>query len=81
MLAINAARTILDLGGWVAPCVEIEDRPRFTWRGLVLDPARHFMPPEFINKAGNFPTQAMLDYLRPLVGELPEFARLRYKGL
>ena len=37
------------------------------------------MPPEFINKAGNFPTKAMLDYLRPLVGELPEFARLRYK--
>jgi len=37
-------------GGWAAPCVEIEDRPRFTWRGLLLDPARHFMPPEFIKK-------------------------------
>ncbi|MFA6564241.1 MAG: beta-N-acetylhexosaminidase [Verrucomicrobiia bacterium] len=37
-------------GGWVAPCIEIEDRPRFAWRGLLLDPARHFMPPEFVKK-------------------------------
>lgn len=37
-------------GGWTAPCVEIEDRPRFAWRGLLLDPARHFMPPEFVKK-------------------------------
>jgi hexosaminidase len=36
--------------GWTAPCVEIEDSPRFPWRGLLLDPARHFMPPEFIRK-------------------------------
>lgn len=37
-------------GGWTAPCVEIEDYPRFAWRGLLLDVARHFMPPEFICK-------------------------------
>jgi len=35
---------------WRAPCVEIEDQPRFPWRGLLLDPARHFFPPEFIKK-------------------------------
>jgi 6-phosphofructokinase 1 len=38
------------------------------------------MPEEFINEAGNFPTRKFLDYARPLVGELPEFARLRYKS-
>ena len=31
-------------------CIEIEDLPRFPWRGLLLDPARHFMPPEFVKK-------------------------------
>jgi hexosaminidase len=27
---------------WVSPCVEITDYPRFKWRGLMFDVARHF---------------------------------------
>ncbi len=35
---------------WVIPCVEIEDAPRFAWRGMMLDVVRHFMPKEFVKK-------------------------------
>ena len=32
------------------PCVEITDKPTFTWRGMHLDVSRHFFPKEFIKK-------------------------------
>ncbi len=37
-------------GPWTIPCVEIEDQPRFGWRGTMLDVARNFMPKEFVLK-------------------------------
>ncbi len=30
--------------GWEVPAVEIADAPRFAWRGVMLDVARHFLP-------------------------------------
>ena len=35
---------------WQMPCVQIEDYPRFSWRGMHLDVCRHFMPKEFVKK-------------------------------
>ncbi|MCX5636997.1 MAG: beta-N-acetylhexosaminidase, partial [Planctomycetota bacterium] len=35
---------------WKIPCVQIEDYPRFQWRGLHLDTGRYFLPKEFIKK-------------------------------
>jgi hexosaminidase len=33
----------LDSVSWEIPCVEITDRPRFAWRGFMLDEGRHFL--------------------------------------
>ena len=35
---------------WTVPGVEIEDRPRFPWRGAHLDVSRSFMSKEFVKK-------------------------------
>ncbi len=40
----------MEVGECAVPCVEVEDRPRFRWRGAMLDVARHFLPPEFVLK-------------------------------
>src|SRR6266566_5245598 len=35
---------------WTVPVVDIEDSPRFQWRGAHLDVSRSFMPKEFVKK-------------------------------
>ncbi len=34
----------------VVPAVEIQDKPRFKWRSMMLDVGRHFYPVEFIKR-------------------------------
>jgi hexosaminidase len=34
----------LDAQGFAVPALSITDQPRFPWRGLLIDSARHFMP-------------------------------------
>jgi len=34
----------------VIPAIAIKDAPKFRWRGLMLDSARHFQSPEFIKR-------------------------------
>jgi hexosaminidase len=36
--------------GFVVPSITIEDRPRFPWRGLLIDVSRHFMPVEVLER-------------------------------
>lgn len=39
-----------DASGYFLKGVEINDLPRFVWRGLMLDPCRHFIPVEAIKR-------------------------------
>lgn len=40
----------LDSTGFGAPAVKIDDRPRFPWRGLMIDVSRHWMPIEVVRR-------------------------------
>ncbi|NLS94570.1 MAG: beta-N-acetylhexosaminidase [Planctomycetaceae bacterium] len=33
---------------WEVPCVEIKDRPRYSWRGIMLGPGHNFLTTEFV---------------------------------
>lgn len=35
---------------WTVPAVEIQDHPRFSYRGMHLDVARHFFPVDFVKR-------------------------------
>lgn len=53
--ALRGLETVLQLidsdsTGWYLPSARIEDRPRFPWRGLLIDVGRHFEPPEVIKR-------------------------------
>jgi hexosaminidase len=37
-------------GGFAVPVLRIDDKPRFPWRGLMLDSARHFQPLPMIER-------------------------------
>jgi hexosaminidase len=39
-----------DRAGFFVPAVQIHDRPRFPWRGLMIDVARHFQPMEVLKR-------------------------------
>jgi hexosaminidase len=53
--AMHCMQTLLQLVsidtiGYYFPAIEINDFPRFPWRGLLIDVARHFMPIDVIKK-------------------------------
>ena len=49
-MATFAQLVELGPGGFRAPAVSIDDRPRFPWRGLLLDVSRHWMPLDVVKR-------------------------------
>ena len=52
---LRGLQTVLQLiaitpDGFIVPAVHIEDRPRFPWRGLMIDSGRHFIPLDVIKR-------------------------------
>jgi hexosaminidase len=39
-----------DREGYYLPGVKVQDQPRFAWRGLLIDIARHYQPPEVLKR-------------------------------
>jgi hexosaminidase len=54
--ALHGLETILQLltknteGGFYFPLVTIKDAPRFSWRGLMIDVSRHFIPVDVLKR-------------------------------
>src|SRR6267143_3650953 len=52
---LHGLQTFLQLvettpNGFVVPVVTIEDKPRFAWRGLLIDAGRHFIPLDVLKR-------------------------------
>ncbi len=54
--ALQSVRRLcgFDLGNREVPCCEIEDEPRFKWRGLHLDESRHFFGEKEVKRLLDF---------------------------
>jgi hexosaminidase len=53
--AMHGLQTFLQLvevspDGFAAPAVAIQDKPRFPWRGLMIDVSRHFIPLDVLKR-------------------------------
>jgi hexosaminidase len=50
LLPLQIEESSTGLAEWSIPCVEIEDEPTYSYRGIMLDVGRHFEPKEFVMK-------------------------------
>jgi len=51
LLPVEIERTQVSPGTvWSVPCVRIEDKPRFSWRGMHLDVGRHFFSKDSVKR-------------------------------
>lgn len=93
--AMRGLETLLQLlegdkDGFYFPAVSINDKPRFAWRGLMIDSARHFQPMEVLRRNLDAMAAVKLNVLhwhltddqgfRVETKKLPEFYQLGSDG-
>ncbi len=64
----NAFMTLLQLiirngNSAIVPKVDIKDRPRFSWRGTLIDPARNFLPVDTVKKYIDYISELKINIL------------------
>ena len=65
------------------PCGDITDKPRYPWRGLMVDPARHFLPTadlkKFVDMMAYYKFNKMCIRDRPYMAERTIFSPIRWR--
>ena len=61
---VFSAAKVQEPVAWTVPAVRIKDRPRFVWRGLLLDVARHFFSKEELKNFIDLMAQHKLNTLQ-----------------
>ena len=52
--ALESLRQLYSAGGGLLPCVRIKDKPRFAWRGFMLDVGRYYLPVDEVKRFIDF---------------------------
>ena len=47
---VEKSGSAIGIAGWNVPAVDINDAPRFGYRGIMLDPCRHWLPAEDVKR-------------------------------
>jgi len=61
--------------GFAVPAVTIKDRPRFAWRGLLIDVGRHFIPLEVLKRNVDGMAAVKMNVLQPAPFRRPRLSR------
>src|SRR5205814_7768866 len=66
---IEAENSTIRMGDWTIPALSITDRPRFAWRGAMLDVSRHFFTVDEVKQFIDFLALYKMNMLHVHLGD------------